>query len=211
MDLHLGSSLYTVAELNGDSHDKLVRIQFSNGSCKLESNISGGSILKNNEDLMCKASYDVASGLTMYEFQISRKYLSDNGAPDNLLSYSLDFGNAVHNFPLNEEAQKYLADRGVESEYVCTYNYAYFGSRPETTPEPVETESETETETEPVTETETESETETQTETETLPDTSEQVTEPAPSKTGCKSAVSFGVAVLLPLLGAATVFCKKKR
>jgi len=205
LDLHLGSSLYTVKELNGDIHDNYLRLQLKFPECKCVLNVNGGSTPKMAIDTMCKPLYDAATGMSTYEFKVSRKYLADNNSPDNLLSYSLDFGNAVHNFPLNEEAQKYLADRGVESEYICTYNYAYFGSRPETTPEICEHESTS------LPETESETEPRTQTETESLPDTSEQVTEPAPSKTGCKSAVSFGVAVLLPLLGAATVLCKKKR
>jgi hypothetical protein len=171
----------------------------------------------NNKDLTCKATHDAATGVSTYELRVSRKYLSDNSSPDNLLSYTLDFGNAAHNFRLTEEAQKALAELGVESEYLWTYNYAYFGSRPETTPEPVETESETETETEPVTETETEPVTETETETETTtatetePDTSEQVTEPAPSKTGCKSSVSVSIVAVMLLLGGCVTLCKKKR
>ncbi len=139
LNLHFGSSLYTVAELNEPTHSQKAIIDFNNESCSMVSNLVA-SKLKNNEDVTCSAARDNKSGLSTYELRISRRYLKQNNSPDNLLSYTLNMGSVVHQFNLGDDVKTYLEGLGVTNDYTWTYNYVYFGTRPETVPDAVETE-----------------------------------------------------------------------
>ena len=50
-ELHLGSSLYTVKEMNSGIHDNRVRVQINNDTCKTLLNINAGAKPLNNRDL----------------------------------------------------------------------------------------------------------------------------------------------------------------
>ena len=63
--------------------------------------------------------------------QISREYLKNNGAPENLFTYSLGWGTSLHCFKLDDTAKALLKDSGVTSSYDMTYNYVYLGNETE--------------------------------------------------------------------------------
>ncbi len=139
MNLHLGSSLYFLDELKNNTHNNKISIKFGNSDCVVEAN-DGYSMLRNNQEVFCKSGTDPVTKNKVCEFKISREYLRSNGSPDNLLSYTLNTGMGTHQFNINKDAQSFLESKGVENPYDWTYNYAYFGSRPETQEEPPETE-----------------------------------------------------------------------
>ena len=97
-------------------------------------------MVKNNQDVFCKSGTNPTTKNKVVEVKISRKYLLSNNSPDNLLSYTLNTGMGTHRFNINKDANAYLKSLGVEEPYEWTYNYVYFGSRPETVEEPPETE-----------------------------------------------------------------------
>ena len=135
---------------------------------------------------MYKAVKDSKSGLTTYEFKIRRGYLADNNSPDNLLSYTVAMGGPINYFAITTDVKEYLNSLGMTNSYLWTYNYAYFGSRPETVPETTEPET-----TEPVT---------------TVPQTTEPV-----NNGGCNSMLAFvPVAFTTAIVGTAVAIKKKK-
>jgi hypothetical protein len=113
--------------------------KINNEVCAQNSNLIA-SKARNDEDISCRAKRDLNTKLATFELKISRNYLSYNKAPDNLLSYTLNLGTGTHQFNLDNEAKGYLAGLGVTENYDWTYNYVYFGTRPETVPDVVETE-----------------------------------------------------------------------
>ncbi len=135
MSLHLGDSLYYLDELNSDLHSKTTTVSFGYIGCTQTANDCYSKII-NNQDIACKIGTDTASNCRVYEVKISREYLENNGSPDNVLSYTLKLGSAVHRFNIDDDAKAILSEAGVENDYDWTYNYAYFGSRPEVEEEP---------------------------------------------------------------------------
>ena len=139
MDLHLGSSLYFLDELKDGSHSNKITLKFGTSDCTVAAN-DCYSLVKNNQDVFCKSGTNPTTKNKVVEVKISRKYLLSNNSPDNLLSYTLNTGMGTHRFNINKDANAYLKSLGVEEPYEWTYNYVYFGSRPETVEEPPETE-----------------------------------------------------------------------
>ena len=139
MDLHLGSSLYFLDELKDGSHSNKITLKFGTSDCTVSAN-DCYSLVKNNQDVFCKSGTNPTTKNKVVEVKISRKYLLSNNSPDNLLSYTLNTGMGIHRFNINKDANAYLKSLGVEEPYEWTYNYVYFGSRPETVEEPPETE-----------------------------------------------------------------------
>jgi hypothetical protein len=218
MTLHMGSSVYTPDELNGDLHQRRVVFTLTPNDCREMVNNVGVPIV-NERDVFCRSTRKFSTKEVMMEVKISRAYLRACGSPDNLLSYTLKPSNKAEVYtPLTEAARAYLKEMGVTQDYTWTYSYAYFGSRPEPVPSEPETETSTtapEPETESSVTEETESVVSVETETEfsaPITDTSEEeeTTRPAPADKGCKSAVPFGVVVMLLLPGAAAVLYKKR-
>jgi len=186
LNLHLESSLYTLSEINSDLHSKKISISLDHLKCGLVSN-DGYSLPMNNSDIACYVGTDSKTGYPVYEIKISREYLRNNAAPDNLLSYSLNIGTGMHYFNIKNDAKEYLSSLGLKNVFQWTYNYAYFGTRPETTPET------------------------TVPETDATADTTAAVTEPE-DKGGCKSMLTFApVAFITAVSGAAILVSKKKR
>ena len=189
LNLHLGSSMYTVAELNANYHAGVMPIEFMEKTWTQLDRDQGSNLIA-YKDIFTYARRDESTGLTTYEFKISRQYLRDNGSPDNLLSYTVNFGkvssgvNTEHYFKLSNDANAYLQSLGVTKKYLTTYNYAYFGERPT-----------------PIVET-------TQAPTTEAP--SDQVTEPAKSG-GCNGSVAMTACAVLPLVTATAFLSKKKR
>ncbi|MBR2387175.1 MAG: metallophosphoesterase [Clostridia bacterium] len=143
INLHLGSSLYFLDELKDGTHDNKITIKFGTSDCTIEAN-DCYSLIRNNQEVFCKSGTDPVTKNKVCEFKISREYLRQNGSPDNLLSYTLNTGMGTHQFNINADAQSFLKENGVENPYKWTYNYVYFGSRPETQEEPPETTAATE-------------------------------------------------------------------
>ena len=139
MNLHLGSSLYYLDELKANTHDNKITIKFGTSDCVIDAN-DCYSLIRNGKEVFCKSGTDPVTKYKVVEMKISREYIRNNGAPDNLLSYTLNTGLGTHQFNINKDAQAFLKSQGVENPYTWTYNYAYFGSRPETQEEPPETE-----------------------------------------------------------------------
>lgn len=208
INLHIGSSIYSIDELNSGIHNKKITVSLANKACTEISNV-GYAKVRNNEDMYCRTGTDEASGENIYEIKIRRSYLKNNDSPDNLFSYTLSFGSSEHRFNLNDNAKSFLAAAGAEDTYEWTYNYVYFGSRPEVIPESEETDS-TESETTepesteaPTTEAPT---TEEATTTEELPNS----TAPVEEKKGCGASVSAIGFTLIIALGSTTLAVAKK-
>lgn len=142
INLHLGSSLYYLDELMNADHDKKISIKLGTSDCVIQTN-DGYSLIRNKKEVFCKSGTDPVTKNKVCEFKISREYLRGNGSPDNLLSYTLNTGMGTHQFNISNDAQAFLKGQGVENPLKWTYNYTYFGSRPETTEEPPETEAPT--------------------------------------------------------------------
>lgn len=187
--LHLGSSIYSLDELNSDLHSKKVTVSLVNSECTQKEN-DGYSKIINEKDMYCKWGKDSDGDCEVYEIKISREYLRNNSAPDNLLSYSITAINAMHYFKLNDEAKAFLKDAGVTTSYDWTYNYAYFGTRPEIKEEPKTTQA-------PVT---LENE-----DTGAVEDTT------AAENTGCNSTLALAPVVCITALIGTTVVIKKKK
>ena len=142
----------------------------------------GYSLVTNNVDVFCKSGTDPVSKNKVCEFKISREYLDKNGSPDNLLSYTLDTGMGTHQFTINSDAQAFLKSAGVENPFKWTYNYVYFGSRPETQEEPPET---------------------------TAPAVSDATD--SSDESGCGSSITIPSLLLVATLAGATVVVRKKQ
>ena len=186
--LHLGSSIYSLDELNSNLHAKKIKVSLVNSECTVSEN-DGYSKLVNGKDMTCKWGKDPDSDCEIYEVKISREYLKNNASPDNLLSYSITAINAAHYFNLNDDAKAFLKDKGVTTSYDWTYNYVYFGSRPEVKEAPETTAPDTSVED--------------ATNTSTDGDTSS-------STTGCNSSLAFAPILLITAVMGATVAIKKK-
>ena len=189
INLHLGSSIYSLDELNSDIHSKKITVSLLNSECSTKEN-DGYSKIVDGKDMSCKWGNDKESGLDVYEIKISREYLKNNHSPDNLLSYSITAINATHYFKLNNEASDFLKNAGVTAEYPWTYNYVYFGTRPEIKEEPETTQA-------PVT---LENE-----DTGAVEDTT------AAENTGCNSTLALAPVVCITALIGTTVVIKKKK
>ena len=183
--LHFGSTLYTREQIDRGDHTLEAKYAFTNGKVKLVSTNTASTPIA-NEDLFCHATYDKQSDTVSYEIKIRRGYLADNGSPDNLLSYKLQLGKVEHQYQLPTEVKDKLAELGVSKKFLWTYNYAYFGTRPEPTEVPAITTEAPKTEA-PVVTTET------------------------PKSTGCKSSVVFSAAYIIPVVACASVIVKKKK
>ena len=130
INLHLGSSIYSIDELNSGIHDDAITVSLANNSCTQTETTTHAKI-RNKEDMYCRVGTDETSGENIYEIKISRDYLKNNGSPDNLFSYTISSGSAEHRFNLSDDAKAYLELLGVDRAFDWTYNYVYFGSRPE--------------------------------------------------------------------------------
>lgn len=192
MTLHFGTSLYTPEELNGDLHTKSVTFKFRNKSCLQETTNSSHFKLKNNFDAFCASKYDSETKITQCELKIRRGYLKENNSPDNLLSYTVNFGSGKRSyFAITDDVKEYLASYGVTKNYPWTYNYAYFGTRP--VPTPIDKISTTAAET-------------TANVTEAVTTTSA----PEGKKGGCGSMLGISTAVLMPIIAVTAYSVKKK-
>ena len=183
INLHLGSSLYFLDELTSTKHDNVLSIKFGTSDCTILAN-EGYSLIKSNEDIFCKSGTDPVTKNKVCEFKISREYLRKNGSPDNLLSYTLNTGMGTHRFNIKSDAQDFLKSLGVEKPFKWTYNYTYFGSRPETQEEPPETTA--------------------------APDNNKGDGNTA-SGGGCTSVIALPSLLLITTLAGATVVLKKKK
>jgi len=202
--LHTGSSLYTPEEINGNLHSEQIVFTLSPSGFTVNSNNVGARPMA-GQDFFCAGTRNSSTGEATYEIKIKRSYLSGCNSPDNLLSYTLKLGNNIEvRTAINKEAREVLSEMGVTKKYYWTYNYAYFGSRPEVTPEEPETETETTVETEPDT---------TVADTVTEPDTTAADTTATPdeNKGGCGSAVSMITVGGLMLAFGVTALCRKKK
>ena len=190
--MHPDSSIYTVDKLNSGVHASEVAISLG----KINSKVGAtGSFSKPvfNRDIYFTFGTDSSDGRSVYEIKISRDYLKNNGNCDNLLSYSLSWGNSIHAFKLNNEAKSFLKSEGVTKSYDLTYNYAYFGAKSEMVAEP-ETTAAPETE-------------EIVDNTEAVGDSTEATTDAA---SGCNATLSLAPIVFVATLAGATVVIKKK-
>ena len=133
LQIHFGSALYTREELNRGDHTLFADFKFGNGYMTLTSNNNQASTpIEEINDLACKGTYDKATKTVTYELRIRRGYLRDNGCPDNHLAYRLiPASNVEHYFKLPNEAKTQLEELGITKKFIWTYNYAYFGTRPE--------------------------------------------------------------------------------
>ena len=100
-----------------------------------------------NKDIFCKAAYNERDKRTTYEIKIRRGYFAENNAPDDVLSYTVDFDLDRYCFKLLMNANEHLKSLGLKEELSWTYNYVYFGAKHSLTEE----ESTALTDTEPVT------------------------------------------------------------
>ena len=207
MSLHLGNSLYYLKDINSDLHSKQITVTLADSTCKQKSN-DGYSFIVNNQDMYCRVGKDTATNSKVYELKISREYLKNNGAPDNALSYTLDMGTGKHYFNITDDAKVLLAEAGVEKSYDWTYNYVYFGTRPEVSDEPL-----AEVETDPV-ETEEVTTGPLVTEPSTQPPVADSPETDTPSeekKSGCASSVSVAGLALIISLGSCTALVARKK
>jgi hypothetical protein len=115
-------------------------------------------------------------------------YLVDNGSPENLFSYTLLLGQAEHYFKLPNEAKTELEELGVNKKFIWTYNYVYFGSRPEPTEVPPLTTVAPKTEA-----------------------PAEVTTEAPEGNGGCKSSVLLGAMAIIPVIAGAALVSKKRK
>ena len=187
INIHPGSSLYTREQLNQGDHTLSGDFLFSNGTFKLNSSNIFSTPIEEDNDLACKAVYDKSTKTVTYELRVRREYLANNGSPDNLFSYTLTFNGAEHYYKLNADDKAALEELGVNKKFIWTYNYVYFGTRPEATEvPPIETEA-------PKTEAPVEQ------------------TDAEPVKTkGCKSSLAIASIAFIPVLAGAALFAKKR-
>ena len=183
INLHFGSSLYDRDQLNRGDHTNAAQYKFSNGAFKLDGDMASTPIA--DKDLFCSAKYDKTTKTVTYELKIRRGYLRDNGSPDNLLSYTLLLGNAEHYYKLSADHKTQLEELGINKKFIWTYNYAYFGTRPEATEVP------------PLTTTSVATE-------------APAVTTEAP-KSGCGSSLAIASVAMIPVLAGAAIIAKKKK
>ena len=184
INIHFGSTLYDREQLNRGDHALIGKYKFNDGYFKLvNTDIASTPIAE--QDLFCNATYDSATKTATYELKIRRGYLRDNGSPDNLLSYTLMLGEAEHYYTLSADAQAQLEELGVTKELLSTYNYAYFGTRPEAADVPTE-------------------------ETEAPATEAPQTTEPAKKK-GCKSSLAIASIAFIPVLAGAALVSRKRK
>ena len=186
MNIHFGSSLYDRDQLNRGDHTLMGEYKFGNGYFSLiSSNIASKPIVEEN-DMACQAKYDKATKTVTYELRIRRGYLRDNGSPDNLLSYTLILGQAEHYYKLSGAQKTELEELGINKKFIWTYNYAYFGTRPEATEVP------------PMT-----------TEAPATEAPADQVTEPA--KNNCKSSLTIAAVAMIPVIAGTALFARKRK
>ena len=198
INLHYGSSLYNRDQLNLGDHSLMGTYKFSNNTFYVSTNNIASTSIAEDNDFTCKAKFDKETKIATYELRIRRAYLADNGSPDNLLSYTLDIGAVKYRYDLSDEAKNTLVELGVTETLDWTYNYAYFGERPEATEVPVEAPEEPETE-------EPEAEAPVATEAPT-----EQTTEP-PKTNGCKSSLAIVSIAFIPVLAGSALFARKRK
>ena len=202
LNLHLGNSLYYLKDINSNLHSKTITVNLADRQCTQTAN-DGYAKIVNNQDVYCRVGTDTESNCQIYEVRVNREYLKNNGSPDNVLSYTIDFENGTHRFNLNDNAKAMLRDAGVENSYDWTYNYAYFGTRPEVSDEPIE-----ETETEEVTTGPLVTEPSTQP---PAADSPEADTPSEEKKSGCASSVSVAGLALIISLGSCTALVARKK
>ena len=180
LNLHFGSALYTREQLNQGDHVLSAEYKFGDGYVKLSSANRQASTPIEGQDMFCEANYDKATKTTTYELKIRRGYLRDNGCPDNHLAYTLTLGTAEHYFRLPTEVKTLIEELGVEKKFIWTYNYAYFGTRPEASEVPaVTTEA-------PATE------------------------DPGTDDSGCSSALTLSAVAMLPVIAGVAFVAKRK-
>ncbi len=196
LNLHFGSSLYTREQLNGSVHPLMSTYEFTPQGIALAKNSNGAVISDSGSHLLegdmdCAGASDKNTKTVTYEFKIRRGYLRDNGSPDNLLAYTLEFGNVAgstateHYFKLTNEAKAQLEELGVTKKFLWTYNYAYFGTRPEASEVP--------------------------------PLTTAPVVTEAPAATdpvdegGCGSSLALASVAAIPVIAGAVVLSRKKK
>ena len=183
--LHFGSTLYDCDQLNRGDHAYTGTYKFSDGYFKLVTTDVASTPIT-DQDLFCNATFDSATKTVTYELKIRRGYLRDNGSPDDLLSYTLMLGEAEHYYTLTADAKAELVELGVTAELLSTYNYAYFGERPEAAEIPTD---ETEA---PVTE-------------------AQQTTEPVKKKKGCNSSLAIASIAFIPVLAGVALVSRKRK
>ena len=208
INLHLGSSIYSIDELNSGIHDDTITVSLENRACT-QTETTRYAKIRNNVDMYCRTGTDTESGYNVYEIKISREYLKNNGFPDNLLSYTISSSDAEHRFNINDDAAATLEALGVDTPFEWTYNYAYFGSRPEVIAETEESTTEEPATEEPSAEESTTDEPE-QAPTNT-PETTGEVEDDKGLLKGCKNSVGVAGLALVAALGACTVFVTKKK
>jgi hypothetical protein len=186
MNIHFGSSLYDRDQLNRGDHTLMGEYKFSNGKFTLNSSNIASKPIAEEGDMDCQAKYDKPSKTVTYELKIRRGYLRDNGSPDNLLSYTLLFGGAEHYYKLSSDHKTELEELGINKKFIWTYNYVYFGTRPEATEVP------------PLTTTTVATE---------APD--DPIPEPATS--GCKSSLAIAAVAMIPVIAGAALFAKREK
>ena len=187
LNLHFGSSLYDREQLNRGDHTLMGTYTFSDNTFKLTSSNIASTPIDDMNDLSCRAKYDKTTKTVTYELRIRREYLSNNGSPDNLLSYTVVSNGAENYYKLSGDDKTSLEELGISKKFIWTYNYVYFGTRPEATEVPPMTTQA------PATET---------------PD--DQVTEPAKTK-GCKSSLAIASIAFIPVLAGTALFAKKRK
>ena len=187
INLHFGSSLYDREQLNRGDHTLMGTYTFSDNTFKLTSSNIASTPISDMNDLSCRAKYDKTTKTVTYELRIRREYLTNNGSPDNLLSYTIVSNGAENYYKLSGDDKTALEELGISKKFIWTYNYVYFGTRPEATEVPPMTTQA------PATET---------------PD--DQVTEPAKTK-GCKSSLAIASIAFIPVLAGTALFAKKRK
>ena len=192
-NLHPDSSIYTVDKLNSDAHSSEIAISLG----KINSKVGATGIFSKpvfNRDIYFTFGIDSSDGRSVYEIKISRDYLKNNGNCDNLLSYSLSWGNSIHAFKLSNDAKTFLKNEGVTNSYDLTYNYAYFGAKSEMVAEP---------------------ETTAAPETEEIVDNTEAVDEntaaTSNATSGCNSTLALTPIFFVATLAGTAVVIKKKK
>lgn len=196
LHLHFGSSIYSLDELNDGSHSDKMIVGLNDENCTQESNVVASKLI-NDRDISCKLVRDSSTRDATYEIKIRRDYLEDNKSPDNLFSYLLYMGQSKHQFNLSNDVKNHLSDLGVTKSYNWTYNYVYFGSRPEPTPEDISAET-----TAPIV-----NET-------TAPDVDSNAATTADAGTdtaGCGSTIGTAAFAIIPLGVSALMLTKKRK
>ena len=183
INLHFGSSLYDRDQLNRGDHTNAAQYRFSDGTVKLDGDMASTPI--EGKDLFCEAKYDKTTKIATYELKIRRGYLEDNGSPDNLLSYTLLLGSTESYYKLTTEQKAELEELGIDKKFIWTYNYAYFGTRPEPTEVP------------PLTTTSVATE-------------APEATTEAPNK-GCGSSLAIASIAIVPVFAGTVLFARKRK